>query len=817
MKLKKFILLFVFVLLLGIQFGCKNHENERGERGDDGLTPYIGENGNWWIGDKDTLIKAQGPQGDEGAPGKDGTLGEDGLSAYELYVKYNPYYKRNEETWVKDLVNGKLAIASKENTIDAIGELDEGFSFKTKGRIVYKAKDFAIIDDETAKLLLKIDDEFKYVVGDYLSLKGSIIKENNMNIIGKEVEYEKIGHKKIKSSYYDKFDETSVLNYYVENKNDLKYIEYTGKLKYDNNCYVTEKKPTLAITNSETIEGLENLKDNEVKMKGYLIGSNGNIVFYATSVEEKKITVEQVMIKCESTIYLGYNLSKVATVYPINSPQEVEWEIANKAVASISNEGVVKGIKEGEFKIRAVSKYDRSKASEWITVKVINESEVVTSPDYRGYEIKIMTERRFEFDPFYNEEKDSRTYTNPDKIHKQEVWRKIESKYNVKINVVPDPMEGMIIAKDMNKIAKEYAESGDSPIDIMILRSNDIPKLVKDNVIYSLDEVTNKYAYDEMNPAYKESVYYKGRIYGQQIYAHQENRTSITGFLYDYGWLTKLNVEDPAKMFNEGNWTYSNFAKWVNDTQEKLDEDEFVLQASGYVYFGGMSTAAGIKISNANDYSVNLMEYEQLEFTKMMKELIANGCVSSLDDISFYDKPGASFEKGKVLMTTGNLYQASIYANIDNFGFVPFPYPDYMNKEDTKIILNDRFSYMYIRGKKYPAISSSIVMTYESVWQIMNELFITTKKNMDKDENFNYENEIEKKISKYIDNPASIEAIMFYNESRIMYDPSEYIFSSMYSLKEFASNVMAYDKDYVAEAKNRTEQLEYALKGHYNP
>lgn len=42
MKLKKIILLFVFVLFLGIQFGCKNHENEKGERGDDGLTPYIG-------------------------------------------------------------------------------------------------------------------------------------------------------------------------------------------------------------------------------------------------------------------------------------------------------------------------------------------------------------------------------------------------------------------------------------------------------------------------------------------------------------------------------------------------------------------------------------------------------------------------------------------------------------------------------------------------------------------------------------------------------------------------------------------------------
>ncbi len=29
-----------------------------GEDGKDGLTPFIGENGNWWIGEKDTGVKA---------------------------------------------------------------------------------------------------------------------------------------------------------------------------------------------------------------------------------------------------------------------------------------------------------------------------------------------------------------------------------------------------------------------------------------------------------------------------------------------------------------------------------------------------------------------------------------------------------------------------------------------------------------------------------------------------------------------------------------------------------------------------------------
>ena len=44
----------------------------------DGETPYIGENGNWWIGGKDTGVKAQGPQGERGPAGPEGPRGGDG-------------------------------------------------------------------------------------------------------------------------------------------------------------------------------------------------------------------------------------------------------------------------------------------------------------------------------------------------------------------------------------------------------------------------------------------------------------------------------------------------------------------------------------------------------------------------------------------------------------------------------------------------------------------------------------------------------------------------------------------------------------------
>lgn len=56
----------------------------KGDPGEDGDTPYIGDNGNWWIGTTDTGIKAAGANGANGQNGTNGKNGADGVGIADI-------------------------------------------------------------------------------------------------------------------------------------------------------------------------------------------------------------------------------------------------------------------------------------------------------------------------------------------------------------------------------------------------------------------------------------------------------------------------------------------------------------------------------------------------------------------------------------------------------------------------------------------------------------------------------------------------------------------------------------------------------------
>ena len=58
--------------------GKDGTNGQNGADGKDGNTPFIGENGNWWIGTTDTGVKATGVDGEKGDKGDTGEKGEKG-------------------------------------------------------------------------------------------------------------------------------------------------------------------------------------------------------------------------------------------------------------------------------------------------------------------------------------------------------------------------------------------------------------------------------------------------------------------------------------------------------------------------------------------------------------------------------------------------------------------------------------------------------------------------------------------------------------------------------------------------------------------
>ena len=71
------------------QKGDPGKDGATGPAGKDGITPTIGANGNWYLGDEDTGKPSRGEKGDPGAKGADGAAGKDGYSPEATVTQIN--------------------------------------------------------------------------------------------------------------------------------------------------------------------------------------------------------------------------------------------------------------------------------------------------------------------------------------------------------------------------------------------------------------------------------------------------------------------------------------------------------------------------------------------------------------------------------------------------------------------------------------------------------------------------------------------------------------------------------------------------------
>lgn len=111
--------------------GADGKNGINGSDGKDGKTPFIGENGNWWIGETDTGIKAEGTDGKDGINGIDGTDGKEiEIQKTDLYIQWR--YKGGE--WQNLVALADILGPSGQNGTD--GEDGRTPEFRVKGNLL---------------------------------------------------------------------------------------------------------------------------------------------------------------------------------------------------------------------------------------------------------------------------------------------------------------------------------------------------------------------------------------------------------------------------------------------------------------------------------------------------------------------------------------------------------------------------------------------------------------------------------------------------------------------------------------------------------
>lgn len=140
-------------------YGVDGRNGKDGKNGKDGQTPYIGSNGNWWIGNKDTGVSATGQ----------GTGGSMGTSIADIPVGTKfPCYPNKEFDWVDEESGKTIHVTSinveltAKNDFDAWAEnpdLRNTYSFYSPYTVTASISGFVVdADSGTVEIVLKSND-----------------------------------------------------------------------------------------------------------------------------------------------------------------------------------------------------------------------------------------------------------------------------------------------------------------------------------------------------------------------------------------------------------------------------------------------------------------------------------------------------------------------------------------------------------------------------------------------------------------------------------------------------------------------------------
>jgi len=490
--------------------------------------------------------------------------------------------------------------------------------------------------------------------------------------------------------------------------------------------------------------------------------------YEVTVIEEVIIDPEtdptEIVIQGEDQMQVETSIVLVASVLPTGVNQNVTWATSNAAIATVSTTGEVTALTEGTVYIIVTSVVDTN-----ITMMhkiVVKPAPVVEPyPNLGGYQIKIMAagHAMFEHDPFLE------LYTGLDKTAKQTAWLEVETNFNCDLAVVayPDvaPWGPSRISWLNEKAALNAAET-----DIFVSTTDWLKVLADGGSIVDLAEYYNLYGQNQMSAVMKAASTYKGGLYSLPTVATAGLQID-SGIFYNVAFVERLGLESPAKLFNEGRWTYTGFTTWVTEADALLAEGQTVLSGRPFIYWQGMVNAAGVKLADTLTLSMNFKNPYAVSAATILKNLYALGWGTNA-----WDAAATSFNEGNSIMQGGNLW----FVRTDNrwpstlwdaggnsrYGYVPFPYPDSIAKDNTRVAGSGGACYMQAAGRVYP-----VGVTAKDVYRAFTEMMLNTTKLVKADPTYSEDGIMTTGAENKVDDPESVTALVFFKRDKVIFDP----------------------------------------------
>ena len=479
------------------------------------------------------------------------------------------------------------------------------------------------------------------------------------------------------------------------------------------------------------------------------------------------------IVLSENKVYVGYKLPLKVEVAPAGVSTQVIWKLHSSSTdyASISEDGILTGIAAGTVRVQAISAVDESVKSKWVNIKVENVPELPPIPDMKGYKIIIMNADSAlkDIDPFLD------AYIQSDKSYKQKAWNEIEAEYKCDISVEKYPDVAPWGPQRINWII-DNATAGTTQCDFGVVSGAWINKFGAANAAVDTSEYFRKYGMNQIEPALKEITSYGDKYFGVSQGLNPSRTYVISGMYYNYGLIEKLGLESPAKLFNEGRWTYSGFKQWCIDAQKILSDGQYVIAGSPAHYWHGMVNAAGIKLADKTTMELNISHSVAFTALEVLRDLVEEGCyaheleggLSVEDKVTPFRDGNALFQPGEFwFLKSDNRLPADLFGeNSTKYGYVPFPYPDTMKKEESRVNFSGESVIMMLAGRQYPA-----GITSEEVYRAVQDMYLRTVNYMNDDPRFNAEDQKKAIVGTKVDDDASLDAVIFYTGEKTLFDP----------------------------------------------